>query len=134
MTTAWAKVVKVAGFVTKASDVVIFAGLAHTAYAHTVLTYWVIIGMLVVTYIGVLGKAVGAHRQFGGLMPKPVRMYLLALAAVVQFIVASSPESPALFWGHSAFDVASILIVVGLLETAVSRTLRIYWTLGRRHG
>jgi phosphatidylglycerophosphate synthase len=114
------------------SDVVFFTGLAHTAWANTVLTYWVIIGMLVMTYVGILGKAVGAHRQFGGLMPRPVRMNVLAVACVVQFVTARSPDSPAVAFGLSVFDMASVVIIAGLLQTTVSRTPRIYVTLAWR--
>jgi phosphatidylglycerophosphate synthase len=114
------------------SDVIIFAGIAHTAYANTTLTYWVMLGMLLVAYIGILGKAVGARRQFGGLMPKPVRMYFLVLGCVVQFIAAPSPADPELFLGLTAFDVASILILLGLAETAISRTATIFLSLSRR--
>lgn len=116
------------------SDVVFFVGLAHTAWANTVLCYWVIIGMLLVTYVGMLGKATGAHRQFGGVMPKPVRMYFLAAASVLQFVLASSPESAAVLFGFSVFDITILFILTGLAQTLVSRTLRIYFELQRIKG
>jgi phosphatidylglycerophosphate synthase len=111
------------------SDVIIFASVAHTAYANTTLTYWVIVGMLLVAYIGILGKTVGARRQFGGLMPKPVRMYLLVVACLLQLAIAPSPATPVVALGMTAFDLISILILAGLAETATRRTLQIFRNL-----
>lgn len=39
--------------------------------------YWAAIMALLTAYIGLLGQAVGAHREFSGIMSKPWRMVAL---------------------------------------------------------
>jgi phosphatidylglycerophosphate synthase len=117
----------------RVSDCVIFVGLAHTPFAHTVLTYWVMLGMLFVAYVGVLGKAVGAGRQYSGLMAKPVRMYVLVLACTAQFFLASSPHAPTVAWGLSAVDLGLAVILVGLAQTTFVRTRRMVKRLAQKN-
>ena len=50
----------------RVSDTIIFLGLALSGQANMIMAFSVIFGMLAVSYIGVLGKAVGARRQYGG--------------------------------------------------------------------
>lgn len=61
----------------RASDVIIFAGVAHSGLCEPVLAYWAIIMALAVAYVGTFGQAVGVGRQFGGVMSKPWRMVFL---------------------------------------------------------
>lgn len=118
----------------RVSDALVYVGIAHTPWANTLLAYWAMFGMLFVAYVGVLGKAVGAKRQYGGIMPKPVRMYFIVLFCTLQFFIARSPDNPQVIWGLSVIDIGLILVLVGLLETAASRTFHIFWNLTRRVG
>lgn len=106
------------------SDTIIFLGLALSGQANRLIAFWVIFGMLAVSYIGVLGKAVGAGRQYGGLMPKPARMFTLAVASYGQFFFAMwYGNAPALFWRSlTIIDLANVLILGLLVQTAVVRT------------
>ena len=84
----------------RASDILIFAGVAHSGLARPILVYWTIIFALLTAYVGTLGQAVGARREFGGLMSKPWRMVALHIGAWVTFALiqwrgadVSSPTS-----------------------------------------
>ncbi len=109
----------------RVSDTLIFLGLALSPFGNMMLSFWVIFGMLAVSYIGVLGKAVGANRQYGGLMAKPVRVYILVVGCTVQFIFLSDPTAPDLIWGYSIMDIGLGIILLGLIQTAVSRLVSI---------
>src|SRR6185436_12951886 len=63
------------------SDVIIFAGVAHSNMCHPLCGYWVAIFSLLVAYVGTLGQAVGVQREFSGPMSKPWRMVLLHVGA-----------------------------------------------------
>jgi phosphatidylglycerophosphate synthase len=105
------------------SDIIIFAGLAGSGLASSSLSLWVIIGSLFVAYIGVLGKSVGAERQFGGVMSKQWRMFALAGGCWSTSLVE-------LFWSWpfslSILDWTAILVLVGLGQTALVRTFRVF--------
>src|SRR5207247_1367508 len=63
------------------SDLLIFAGVAHSGLAHPMAGYWAAILALFTAYVGTLGQAVGGRREFGGLMSKPWRMVVLHAGA-----------------------------------------------------
>ncbi len=59
------------------SDVLIFAGVAHSGWMNPIIGYWAAIFALLTAYAGMFGQAVGVQREFSGLMSKPWRMVAL---------------------------------------------------------
>ncbi len=107
----------------RVSDTLIFLGLALSGQADMIIAFGVIFGMLAVSYIGVLGKAVGARRQYGGWMPKPMRMFTLAFASWGQFVAGVVLGDGTLLLGRlTLIDLANLLIGLLLVQTAVVRT------------
>ncbi len=78
------------------SDVIIFAGVAHSGWMHPIFGYWTAIFALLTAYVGILGQAVGGRREFGGWMSKPWRMVALSLGAWVTlfFVVVEQRRNP----------------------------------------
>jgi phosphatidylglycerophosphate synthase len=111
------------------SDVVIFVAVGHSGLCHVLGGYWVAIFALLVAYIGTLGQAVGARREFGGVMSKPWRMVVLHLGAWTTLGL--------LWWGNGAIeydgltplDWTHIVIVAGCIQTMAVRLARIVRTL-----
>src|SRR5216110_3614450 len=71
------------------SDVIIFAGLAHSGLMNPVIGYWAAIFSLLTAYVGIFGQAIGGRREFGGIMSKPWRMVTLSLGAWTTFVYQS---------------------------------------------
>ena len=69
------------------SDVLIFVGAAHSGWMNPLFGYWAAIFSLGTAYVGMLGQAVGAQREFGGLMSKPWRMVALGLGAWLTYVL-----------------------------------------------
>lgn len=111
------------------SDVIIFAGLSFSALMTTSLALWVAIGSLFVAYVGVLGKAVGASRQFGGIMSKQWRMFALAGGCWLQFVVGFFYSWPL---SYSLLDITCMVILLGLAQTAILRTVLVVMESARR--
>jgi phosphatidylglycerophosphate synthase len=65
------------------SDILIFAGVAHSGLNSVVSGYWAAIFALLTAYVGTLGQAVAGRREFGGVMAKPFRMVALHVGAWV---------------------------------------------------
>ena len=81
------------------SDVLIFAGVAHSGFSLPYSGYWTAILALMTAYVGMLGQAVGVHREFSGAMSKPWRMVVLqagawSAAAGRQFAAGPGPGGP----------------------------------------
>lgn len=97
------------------SDVLIFAGVAHSGLATPSLAYWTAIFALLTAYVGTLGQAVGVQREFSGVMSKPWRMVVLHAGAW-----------SALATGRVAvIDWTCIVIIAGCIQTVAIRLRRI---------
>lgn len=100
------------------SDVLIFAGVAHSGLASPFVAYWAAIAALLTAYVGTLGQAVGVQREFSGVMAKPWRMVVLGAGA---WIAAwTGPVT-----GLTVLDVTCAVIVIGCVQTIVVRLRRI---------
>jgi phosphatidylglycerophosphate synthase len=97
------------------SDVVIFAGVAHSGLATPYLGYWAAIFALLTAYVGTLGQAVGVQREFSGVMAKPWRMVALH-AGAWSALAAGQP---------TILDWTCFVVILGCIQTVVVRLRRI---------
>jgi phosphatidylglycerophosphate synthase len=104
----------------RVSDVVIFAGVAHSGWMNPLLGYWAAILALLTAYVGMLGQAVGVQREFSGLMSKPWRMVALHLGAWTTFAFRSGRIDR-----FTILDLTCLLIIAGCLQTIAVRLKRI---------
>ena len=111
------------------SDVLIFAGAAHSGWMHPLLGYWAALMSLGTAYVGILGQAVGASREFVGIMAKPWRMVALHLGAWATWALLRSPQDTVRWLGLSALDWSCLVVIAGCLQTCGQRLHRILRTL-----
>src|SRR5215471_6263704 len=102
------------------SDVIIFAGVAHSGLMNPLIGYWAAILAVLTSYVGLFGQALGVQRQFGGVMSKPWRMVALHCGAWLTFFLA--PQSSATF---TILDWTCLVVIAGCVETIVVRLKRI---------
>lgn len=107
------------------SDVLIFVGAAHSGWMHPLFGYWAAIMSLGAAYVGILGQAVGTQREFSGWMSKPWRMVTLALGAWLSYGLARGQPEMLRLAGLTILDWSCLLVIVGCLQTATQRLLRI---------
>lgn len=108
----------------RVSDVIIFAGVAHSGLCYPASGYWAAIFALLTAYVGTFGQALGVGRQFGGLMAKPWRMVVLHIGAWTTL---------GLFWSGgsidfgplSVMDWSNLVVIVGCVQTISVRLTRI---------
>lgn len=107
----------------RVSDVLIFAGVAHSGLCSPFSAYWAGIFALFTAYVGMLGQAVGAKREFGGLMSKPWRMVVLHLGAWMLFgLVHVGGESMGVrYGGLTVLDWTCIVVIAGCMQTVFVR-------------
>ena len=101
-------------FSDRLADVALLGGLALSASADALLGAAAVVAVLLVSYLGILSKAAGGPRQYGGVMGKADRMLLLSLAGPLALFT-----NPVVVI-NSFFAV----ILVGSLATAAQRGVR----------
>jgi len=116
----------------RVSDVLIFVGVSYSGFCLAVLGYWTAIAALLVAYVGTLGQAVGAQREFSGPMSKQWRMVTLHIGSWIAFAVYMKGTSPEVIWGLSVLDLTCSLIILGSLVTIAIRLRRIGRTLAAK--
>jgi len=116
----------------RVSDVLIFAGVAHSGLNFPANGYWAAIFALLTAYVGMFGQAVGVQREFSGLMSKPWRMVALHFGAWMTLGL--------LWWGHgriywaglSVLDWTCVVVVLGCVQTIWIRLHRIMLALRQK--
>lgn len=103
------------------SDVSIFLPFAFWPDIKVHLVLLAIIAMLIVSYVGVLGKAVGAERVYIGMLGKADRMILLMVACLVYAIL---PDRQ--LFGYSVFECMFVLFIPLASITLLQRLERIF--------
>jgi phosphatidylglycerophosphate synthase len=113
----------------RVSDVLIFVGVAHSGLCHPLTGYWAAILALFTAYVGTLGQAVGARREFGGVMSKPWRMVALHVGAWITLALLWWADGQIEYAGLTVLDWTHLVIIAGCVQTIVVRLVRMVRTL-----
>jgi phosphatidylglycerophosphate synthase len=116
------------------SDVIIFVGVAHSGLCHVLAGYWVAILSLFVSYVGILGQAVGVQREFSGWMSKPWRMVLLHVGAWLTLGLIWWGSENSGNRGLTFLDWTLVAISAGCVQTVWVRLVRILRALRQLEG
>ena len=120
-------------FPDRVSDVIIFAGVAHSGWMNPFAGYWAAILAVLTAYAGTLAQAVGASRQFGGIMSKPWRMVALHLGAWLTYLLVRLNHS--IYIGSlRALDWACLIVILGCIRTIAQRLTRTMRELKAKQG
>lgn len=114
------------------SDVLIFVGAAHSGWMHPLFGYWAAVMSLGTAYIGMLGQAVGAERQFSGWMSKPWRMVALGLGAWLTYALWRSHRGDEIVAGLRVLEWTCLVVILGCVQTIARRVTRILRALKRK--
>jgi phosphatidylglycerophosphate synthase len=109
----------------RVSDVLIFAGVAHSGWMNPIIGYWAAIFALLTAYVGMFGQAVGVQREFSGVMSKPWRMVALHLGAWITLACVWWNDGSIRFLGLTVLDWTCLIVVAGCLQTMTIRLKRI---------
>ena len=97
------------------SDTLIFVGLAFNSHVNASLAWGVLVLTLLSSYLGIVGKAAGGKRQFGGFLAKADRMIAIGLYSLA-----------VLFLGPAAWNWLLLAFIPATLVTIVQRSRWIY--------
>ena len=109
----------------RVSDVLIFAGVAHSGWMNPIIGYWAAIFALLTAYVGMFGQAVGVQREFSGVMSKPWRMVTLHAGAWITLACFWWNDGSIRFLRLTVLDWACLIVVAGCLQTMTIRLKRI---------
>ena len=114
------------------SDVLIFAGVAHSGLNAVVSGYWAAIMALLTAYVGTFGQAVGVQREFSGWMAKPWRMVTLHVGAWLTLGLIWWGPGAVCWGGLTVLDWTCLVVVAGCVQTIWLRLSRIMRALRRK--
>src|SRR5205807_5725052 len=103
------------------ADTLVFVGLALNSHVNASLALGVLVLTLLSSYLGIVGKAAGGKRQFGGFLAKADRMIYIALYSLL-----------VLFLGAAAWNWLLLAFIPATLLTIVQRYRWIYTELQQR--
>jgi len=90
------------------------------------LAFLALIGVLMTSYLGTQAMAVGAGRDYGGIMGRADRLVILMLFCVIQMIASATGLAVLKFddFTLNFIDFAMIIIAIGGNFTAIQRAVR----------
>ena len=109
----------------RVSDVLIFTGVAHSGLNSPVSGYWASILAVLTAYVGMMGQAVCAKREFSGVMAKPWRMVALHVGAWLTLGSILWNDGGIRMGGLTVLDWTCIVVVVGCIQTILVRLTHI---------
>src|SRR5438094_554657 len=109
----------------RVSDVLVFAGVAHSGLCAALSGYWAAILAVLTAYVGLFGQAVGVHREYSGLMAKPWRMVALHIGAWLTLGLFWWGRAGIRFGGLTVLDWTCLVIIAGCVQTITVRLRRI---------
>ncbi len=115
------------------SDIVILIGIALSPYCDTTFGLISVIAVLLSSYMGTQAQAVGAGRNYTGIMGRADRMVLMMFVLPIQFVLLA-------FWDRSGFDpglgrelvpleILMGLMLIGGVVTTFSRGINTFRSL-----
>lgn len=119
-------------FPDRISDVLIFAGVAHSGLNAVTSGYWAAIFAVLTAYIGMFGQAVGVQREFSGVMSKPWRMVTLHVGAWLTLGLIWWNEGKIVFGGLTVLDWTCVVVILGCVQTIAVRLQRIMRALAEK--
>jgi phosphatidylglycerophosphate synthase len=109
----------------RVSDVIIFAGVAHSGWMNPIIGYWTAIFALLAAYVGLFGQALGGRREFNGWMSKPWRMVTLSLGAWITLALLCWNNGGIRVRNLTVLDWTCLIVIAGCAQTMVVRLKRI---------
>lgn len=119
-------------FPDRISDVLIFAGVAHSGLNAVASGYWAAIFAVLTAYIGMFGQAVGVQREFSGVMSKPWRMVTLHIGAWVTLGLIWWNNGNIRFGELTVLDCTCMAVIIGCGQTIAVRLKRIVRALAEK--
>ena len=116
----------------RVSDILIFAGVAHSGLNAVTSGYWAAIVSLLTAYVGLFGQAVGGQREFSGLMSKPWRMVTLHVGSWITLGLVWFGRGDIRAGSLTVLDWTCIVVVLGCLQTITVRLKRIMRALAAK--
>jgi archaetidylinositol phosphate synthase len=115
------------------SDVVILIGIALSPYCDTTFGLVAVTAVLLSSYMGTQAQAVGAERNYSGIMGRADRMVLMMFVLPFQFVLVGFWETSGLDMGIG-FDIIPLEVVMGVMLaggiiTTFTRGLETYKSL-----
>jgi len=101
------------------SDIFVFCGIALSPYCNFALGILGLSSVFLVSYTGMLGKAIGVNWQHQGPLGKVERLIMVMIASLAQYIILAFDVRT----GFSAFDVLMVVFIV-LGQVAVFNRLK----------
>ena len=102
-------------FIDRISDAIIFISLGLSGSVNYVLTSITVIFILLNSYLGIVSKAAGGSRQYGGFIGKADRMIYLSIASLVILI----------FKNNIIWTCLYVFLLLGTIVTIVQRFVAI---------
>jgi len=118
--------------VDRGADMLIMVGIAISPLCNTTIGLLAAISVLLVSYMGTQAQAVGAKRDYGGILGRADRMLLLGVGSVVQYILLTTGLALPSITGMPYYfmDYIMIWFLIAGIITAVFRGQSTWRTLG----
>ncbi len=115
------------------ADMFMLGGIAFSAYCRMEIGLIAMMGVIFASYMGTQAHAVGAGRDYGGILGRADRLVFLMAFSLIQFFSDSAGYAPAIFGYETSFlELMMIWFAIAGHFTAVQRAHRAWKYLSKK--
>jgi archaetidylinositol phosphate synthase len=112
------------------ADVFIIGGIMLSPFCNNLIGLLAMLGVIFASYMGTQSQALGAGRDYGGILGRADRLAILTIVPLIQFMVSMMIVEGTI-WIFTPLEYAMIWFVIAGHITAIQRGLRTWDRLGR---
>lgn len=112
------------------ADVFIIGGIMLSPFCNNLIGLLAMLGVIFASYMGTQSQALGAGRDYGGILGRADRLVILTIVPLIQFTVSMMIVEGTI-WIFTPLEYAMIWFAIAGHITAIQRGLRTWDRLGR---
>jgi archaetidylinositol phosphate synthase len=112
------------------ADVFIIGGIMLSPFCNNLIGLLAMLGVIFASYMGTQSQALGAGRDYGGILGRADRLAILTIVPLIQFMVSMMIVEGTI-WMFTPLEYAMIWFAIAGHITAIQRGLRTWERLGR---
>jgi archaetidylinositol phosphate synthase len=118
------------------ADVFIIGGIMLSAYCNDIIGFFAVLAVIFASYMGTQAQAVGAGRDYSGILGRADRLVILTIMPIIHYILLlqNIQTIPIAGWSFTFVELVMFWFIIAGNVTAIQRGVSTWRELKRKEG